>query len=255
MKKTIGEKIREIRLNRGLSQDEFAKELGYTSRSTINKIEKNVNDISYDKLLLLLKKYQISMNEFLDDKGFDFQIDNNENSIFISFSGRDKGNCYDIAHHLLNANDSYISFKDISYHSCSNCEYECFNKRCKYKDDDVYKLYESALSYKNIVLLVPMYCSNPSSLYFTYNERMQDYFSLNSEKWKTYISKLKIIAIFGSEKETPLFIPTLLQLVDDDESKILKIERHNYNLKMCEKVIDNSELIDLIDSFNSKILH
>ena len=57
MKKTIGEKIKEIRMQNNLTMDELAEELGYSSRSTINKIEKGINDISYEKLLLLLKKY------------------------------------------------------------------------------------------------------------------------------------------------------------------------------------------------------
>ena len=55
MKKTIGEKIKEIRMQNNLTMDELAEELGYSSRSTINKIEKGINDISYEKLLLLLK--------------------------------------------------------------------------------------------------------------------------------------------------------------------------------------------------------
>ena len=103
--------------------------------------------------------------------------------------------------------------------------------------------------YKNIILLVPMYCSNPSSLYFIFSERMQDFFNNNSNKWNTFLKKLKIIAIFGSEEETPLFIPTLLQLVNGDNSKILKIERHKFNLKMDDKVTENKELLNKIDSF------
>ena len=48
----LGDKIKEIRKNEGLSQEAFAKELGYSSKSTINKIEKGINEISYDKLML-----------------------------------------------------------------------------------------------------------------------------------------------------------------------------------------------------------
>ena len=44
MKKTIGEKIKEIRMQNNLTMDELAEELGYSSRSTINKIEKGIND-------------------------------------------------------------------------------------------------------------------------------------------------------------------------------------------------------------------
>ena len=40
MDNKFGEKVKEIRKKAGLNQDEFAKDLGYTSRSTINKIKK-----------------------------------------------------------------------------------------------------------------------------------------------------------------------------------------------------------------------
>ena len=62
----LGNKIKEIRLKEGMNQEDFARELGYTSRSTINKIEKGVNDISYDKLELLIKKYNIAVDELFD---------------------------------------------------------------------------------------------------------------------------------------------------------------------------------------------
>ena len=250
MKKTIGEKIKEIRMQNNLTMDELAEELGYSSRSTINKIEKGINDISYEKLLLLLKKYEISMSEFIEDNDeLVLECPSKDSKIFISFSARDFGNCYDVAHHKMNERDRYVAFKDLSYHSCSKCNYECFTKKCKYRNDDIYKLIDASLKFKNIVLLVPMYCSNPSSLYFVFNERMQDYFSKNSDKWDAFVSKIKIIAIFGSEKETPLFVPTLSQLVNGDNNKILKIERHVFNLKMKDRVIDNSSILKNIDLF------
>lgn len=250
MKKTIGEKIKEIRMQNNLTMNELAEELGYSSRSTINKIEKGINDISYEKLLLLLKKYKISMSEFIEDNDeLVLECPSKDSKIFISFSARDFGNCYDVAHHKMNERDRYVAFKDLSYHSCSKCNYECFTKKCKYRNDDIYKLIDASLKFKNIVLLVPMYCSNPSSLYFVFNERMQDYFSKNSDKWDAFVSKIKIIAIFGSEKETPLFVPTLSQLVNGDNNKILKIERHVFNLKMKGRVIDNSSILKNIDLF------
>lgn len=41
----IGEKIRNRRMELGMSQDELADKMGYKSRSTIAKIEKGVNDV------------------------------------------------------------------------------------------------------------------------------------------------------------------------------------------------------------------
>ena len=47
---SIGQNIKQIRLNRGLSQEELARRMGYKSRSSINKIEKGENDIPQSKI-------------------------------------------------------------------------------------------------------------------------------------------------------------------------------------------------------------
>ena len=46
---TIYERIRRLRQENNMSQDELAKKTGYTSRSTINKIEAGKIDISRAK--------------------------------------------------------------------------------------------------------------------------------------------------------------------------------------------------------------
>lgn len=63
----IGDKIKEVRIKSGLTQEEFAKELGYTSKSTITKLEKGVNNISFDKLELFAQKYNVVVDELFDD--------------------------------------------------------------------------------------------------------------------------------------------------------------------------------------------
>lgn len=47
---TIYDRIRRLRKQLNLSQDELARKLGYTSRSTINKIEAGKIDISRAKI-------------------------------------------------------------------------------------------------------------------------------------------------------------------------------------------------------------
>lgn len=47
----IGDNIKNRRLELGLTQEELAHKLGYKTKSAINKIEKNINDISQSKLL------------------------------------------------------------------------------------------------------------------------------------------------------------------------------------------------------------
>lgn len=81
MNNALGEKIKEVRLKAGLNQEEFAKELGYTSRSTVNKIEKGINDISFDKLELLIRKFNIEADKLFED--FAYQT----NSVIIDEKG------------------------------------------------------------------------------------------------------------------------------------------------------------------------
>ena len=47
----IGERIKYHRLQLGMTQEELAKKLGYKSKSTIQKIEKGVNDIPQSKII------------------------------------------------------------------------------------------------------------------------------------------------------------------------------------------------------------
>ena len=51
----IGDRIKARRVQLGLSQEELAAKLGYKSRSTINKIELGVNDITQSKVSAIAK--------------------------------------------------------------------------------------------------------------------------------------------------------------------------------------------------------
>lgn len=44
--------------------------------------------------------------------------------LYLSFSARNHGNCEAVAKYIMNEKDNYIAFKDLSYNSCSKCEYE-----------------------------------------------------------------------------------------------------------------------------------
>ena len=49
----MGQRIRDLRIKKGLTQDELAQKMGYTSRSTIDKIEKGLVDLPQSKLTKL----------------------------------------------------------------------------------------------------------------------------------------------------------------------------------------------------------
>lgn len=65
-KETIGKRIKAFRKGRGLTQAELAKSLGYSHKSVITHIEKGESEMSYEKMLLLLRTYAADANELFD---------------------------------------------------------------------------------------------------------------------------------------------------------------------------------------------
>ena len=61
-------------------------------------------------------KYELETDELFDRSNKKSFICSEENSVlFISFSGRENGNCNDIAQYLATENDKLVLFKDIFY--------------------------------------------------------------------------------------------------------------------------------------------
>ena len=73
----LSQKIKEIRIENNMSQEEMAKALGYANRSAINKIETGQRGIGYDKLLILIRDYMLDMSDISNDeiKGIDQLIE------------------------------------------------------------------------------------------------------------------------------------------------------------------------------------
>ena len=69
----IGKKVKARREQLGLTQQELAKKLGYKSKSTINKIELDINDVSQSKLIKLADALGVDPTYFID---FDTPSDN-----------------------------------------------------------------------------------------------------------------------------------------------------------------------------------
>lgn len=72
----IGTRIKQRRESLGLTQEELALAVGYTSKSTINKIEKEINDVSQSKLMELAKTLRTTPSFLL---GYD---DENDTTIY-----------------------------------------------------------------------------------------------------------------------------------------------------------------------------
>ncbi len=61
----IGNRIKQLRIERNMSQDELARKCGYTSRSTINKIELGINDVPQSKIKSIAEALNVSVGEIL----------------------------------------------------------------------------------------------------------------------------------------------------------------------------------------------
>ena len=56
MSETMYDRIKRLRIEKNMSQEELALKSGYTSRSTINKIEKGERNITGDKIQAIVPK-------------------------------------------------------------------------------------------------------------------------------------------------------------------------------------------------------
>lgn len=64
---TTGNRIKRLRLEHGMSQEELAKRLGYSHKSAINKIELNINGVPSSKIVMLSKIFGVSISYLLCD--------------------------------------------------------------------------------------------------------------------------------------------------------------------------------------------
>ena len=65
-KVTIGPKIKKLRKEKGLTQEQLAEALGYSGKSVISHIEKGDADMTYEKIVFLLRKFELDANSLFD---------------------------------------------------------------------------------------------------------------------------------------------------------------------------------------------
>ena len=73
-KNTIGPKIKKIRKDHKLTQDQLAESLGYSGKSVISHIEKGDADMTYEKILLLLRTYALDANDLFEVENIDKRL-------------------------------------------------------------------------------------------------------------------------------------------------------------------------------------
>ena len=128
------------------------------------------------------------------------------NIIILSFSGRNKGNCSQIAKFVqeLTGGKAFL-FSDLNVHPCGQCGGECFQsgKDCPHIADDVFSLYEAVTKSDRAIYILPNHCDYPNANFFAFNERSLCFFSGRPELLDAYFAiPKKFIVISGGEQET-----------------------------------------------------
>lgn len=73
--KTMYERIRDLRIERGMSQDDLAKAMGYSDRSMITKIEGGKVDISQKKIVTFAKVLETTPRYLMDGDSVEDQLE------------------------------------------------------------------------------------------------------------------------------------------------------------------------------------
>lgn len=172
-------------------------------------------------------------------------------NIIVSFSGRRDGNCDKIAKYVSLKDDLILYMREICTQPCADCDYECMSNQCKYYGDGIHSLFEQFHIADKIYFIVPMYCGNPSALYFILNERSQGYFMQNEAQYENMVEKLYIIGVYGSAEEYPIFLKFFAWQYGftNMEKHVLGLERHKYNQRMNGFLLDEDDVKLKIDEF------
>lgn len=105
-------------------------------------------------------------------------------------------------------------------------------------------------NYDKVILIVPMYCGNPSSLYFIFNERCQDFFTHN-DTYNEIVERLYIIGVYGRRETASDFVPCLEKWFDGStyENRVLGLERHLYGQKLNDNILEIEDVKMKIEEF------
>lgn len=92
MEMKIGDRIALLRKERGWSQEDLARKMGYTSRSTINKVELNKTDVTQTNVVKYAKVFGCSVAYLMgweDESKYDKQMEDIIHKIENSFADLD----------------------------------------------------------------------------------------------------------------------------------------------------------------------
>jgi len=128
----------------------------------------------------------------------------------IAFSARKRGNCLSCIDFVLaklkeqGFETDVISAYDCEIKPCSHCNYECFARELRGKDeecpiqDDVPRIYSKMKEADIIALAVPTYGGKAASLYCAFTERAQGIIRSSKEFEQCVSRKIMALIVIGN---------------------------------------------------------
>lgn len=100
----INEKIKQLRIQQEMSQQELAERVGFKTASAINKIELGKRDINQSKIILFANALNTTPSYLMgwEDEKADSSIDNNFLHLFKTLNNEQKSAVMEIVKQLSN---------------------------------------------------------------------------------------------------------------------------------------------------------
>ena len=257
MKNEFGQKIKKIRKDRGLTQQEFADSLGYAHKSTINKIESGQEDMSYQKILVLIKKYMLDAKDLFDSpenelKKIDELIEKSKTTRHDS--------CIVYIHglHGDSAEADFYSFL-LNKYDVIGLDYKDGNP-WEVKDKIIHEFNEIAKKYKSIYII-----ANSIGSFYTY--RYLSSFKIEKAFFISPLVDMKAM-IEGLMKQYKISLDILKtrKIISFDNGQTLSYdfyeslkEKDNWNIKTHilygekDKIVDKDSIFNFVVHHNSSL--
>lgn len=128
----------------------------------------------------------------------------------LAFSARKRGNCLNCIEYVLKKlkeqgfENEVVNAYDCEIKPCSHCNYECFGRELRGKDeecpiqDDVRRIYSKMKKADVIVLAIPTYGGKAASLYCAFTERAQGIIKSFEEFRKAILNKIIALIVIGN---------------------------------------------------------
>ena len=177
------------------------------------------------------------------------------NMVIVSFSGRNNGNCEQVATHICNTiekrtNVLVYKFSEFRITSCGYCDYECFHKVsvCPHIGDMEKELLSKISRSDMVYFIVPNYCDHPCANFYLFNERSLCYFQNEPELLEQYLRVTKkFIAISNSQPES---FRIAFEQQTDKEPEILYLSAKDYGKRSIDgNIMESSVARADLDAF------